>query len=181
MITIISGTNRPDSSTLKVARAVENIYRKIEVETQLLDLQDLPSEIFDPSSYANKPEGFDVFTKAVLESEGLVIVTPEYNGGPPGVLKYFIDMLPFPESFERRPVAFIGLAAGMWGALRPVEQLQQVFGYRNAYIFPERVFFPGIMSLLSDESKLKSCQEWELVEKQCRDFVAYARTLNAKE
>ena len=48
MITIISGTNRPDSSTLKIAREVEDIYRKLEVETQLLDLQELPKEILTP-------------------------------------------------------------------------------------------------------------------------------------
>ena len=47
MITIISGTNRPDSSTLKVARQVEGIYRKLQVEVQLLDLQELPKEIFE--------------------------------------------------------------------------------------------------------------------------------------
>ena len=177
MITIISGTNRPDSSTLKIARAVEGIYRNLEVETCLLDLQELPQQIFDPSSYAIKPVGFTQFTQPILESKGLVIVTPEYNGGPPGVLKYFIDMLPFPESFEHRPVAFVGLAAGMWGGLRPVEQLQQIFGYRNAHIFPDRVFMPGIMSLLSDESKLKSGLEWELLEKQCKDFVHFSKAL----
>ena len=44
MITIIAGTNRPDSSTLKIAREVEDIYRKLEVKTQLLDLQELPQE-----------------------------------------------------------------------------------------------------------------------------------------
>ena len=49
-------------------------------------------------------------------------------------------MLKFPESFEKRPVCFTGLGAGIWGALRPVEQLQAIFGYRNAYLFPERVF-----------------------------------------
>ena len=140
MITIISGTNRPDSSTLKIAREVEDIYRKLEVETQLLDLQELPKEIFDPSSYEIKPLSFNKFTQPILEAKGLVVIAPEYNGGPPGVLKYFIDMLPFPESFEHRPVAFIGLAAGMWGGLRPVEHLQQIFGYRNAHIFPDRVF-----------------------------------------
>ena len=62
-------------------------------------------------------------------------------------------MLPFPESFERRPVCFIGLSAGIWGALRPVEQLQAIFGYRNALIFPERVFMPGIGKLLDDSGK----------------------------
>jgi len=106
--------------------------------------------IFSPASYAAKPAGFSKSTDAILAADGLVIVTPEYNGGIPGILKYFIDMLPFPESFEHRPVFFVGLAAGIWGALRPVEQLQAIFCYRNAYIFPERVFMPGINKLLDE-------------------------------
>ncbi|MDR3456263.1 MAG: hypothetical protein P4N60_02365 [Verrucomicrobiae bacterium] len=53
-------------------------------------------------------------------------------------------MLPFPERFEHRPGCFVGLAAGIWGALRPGEQLQAIFGCRNAHIFPERVFMPGV-------------------------------------
>ena len=38
---------------------------------------------------------------------------------------------------------FTGLSAGVWGALRPIEQLQAIFGYRNACLFPERVFMPA--------------------------------------
>lgn len=178
MIVIISGTNRPDSSTVRVAKAVQDIYRNLEIDTQFLDLIDLPEDLFKPTSYASKPESFAKFTNPILDSKGLVIVTPEYNGGPPGVLKYFIDMLPFPDSFEHRPVAFIGLSAGMWGALRPVEQLQQIFGYRNAFIYPDRVFLPGIISLLSDENKLKSSQEWELVEQQCEGFMKFVNALS---
>src|SRR5262249_35787730 len=136
MIVIISGTNRPGSNTRKVTSRVEATYKTLGVKTQLLDLTEMPQEIFLPTSYAEKPAGFSKFTDAILASDGVVIVTPEYNGGVPGVLKYFIDMLPFPESFEARPVCFVGLAAGVWGALRPVEQLQAIFGYRNAYIFP---------------------------------------------
>ncbi|MES1180993.1 MAG: NAD(P)H-dependent oxidoreductase, partial [Verrucomicrobiota bacterium] len=148
MIVILSGTNRPGSNTRKVAAHVEAAYKSLGVETQLLDLAHLPAEIFSPSSYAEKPAAFKKFTDAILAADGVVIVTPEYNGSVPGILKYFIDMLPFPESFEQRPVCFVGLAAGIWGALRPVEQLQAIFGYRNAFIFPERVFMPGIGKLL---------------------------------
>jgi len=127
MIVIISGTNRPGSNTRKVAARVEAAYNTHGVKPALLDLADLPPEIFSPTSYAAKPAAFSRFTAAVLAADGLVVVTPEYNGSLPGILKYFIDMLPFPESFERRPVCFVGLAAGMWGALRPVEQLQARF------------------------------------------------------
>lgn len=115
MITLISGTNRPASNTRKVTAVIEGIYR---------DLHDLPLELFAPGAYAEKPAAFAPFAQGVLEASGLVVVTPEYNGSMPGVLKVFIDHLKFPESFEGKPVCFVGLAAGMWGALRGVEQLQ---------------------------------------------------------
>jgi len=131
-ITIVSGTNRPRSCTRQIAAQVEAIYRALDLRVRLLDLADLPPELFAPAAYAEKPPAFAPFPAAVLDADGLVVVTPEYNGGIPGVLEYFIDMLPFPESFEGRAVCFVGLAAGMWGALRPVEQRQAIFGYCNA-------------------------------------------------
>src|SRR5437667_12770632 len=115
MITLIVGTNRPGSNTRKVAWHVEEIYAGLKVPLRVLDLADMPQEIFSPTSYAEKPKEFHPFADAVLQSSGLHVVTPEYNGSVPGVLKYFIDMLKFPESFERRPVCFTGLSAGIWG------------------------------------------------------------------
>ena len=141
----------------------------------------MPAEIFLPSSYATKPAGFSKFTDAVLASDGLVVVTPEYNGSVPGVLKYFIDMLPFPESFERRPVCFVGLAAGIWGALRPVEQLQAIFGYRNALIFPERVFMPGISKLLDASGKFTNDDIPKRLTSQATGFVDFVEKLRAKK
>ncbi len=150
VLTLIVGTNRPASNTRRVARQIENVYTALGVPLHVLDLAKLPPEIFFPSAYGEKPKSFAPFAEAILQAEGLVVVTPEYNGGLPGVLKYFIDMLKFPESFEGRPVCFIGLGAGKWGALRPVEQLQMIFGYRNAYLYPERVFLPNINDLLDE-------------------------------
>jgi chromate reductase, NAD(P)H dehydrogenase (quinone) len=181
MIVILSGTNRPGSNTRKVTAEVESIYKSLGVTTQLLDLATMPPEIFSPASYAEKPAAFKKFTDAILAADGLVIVTPEYNGSLPGVLKYFIDMLPFPESFEQRPVCFVGLAAGIWGALRPVEQLQAIFGYRNAYIFPERVFMPGIHKLLDDAGRLTSPDIEKRLKKQAADFVGFVESLRAKK
>jgi NAD(P)H-dependent FMN reductase len=103
-ILVLAGTNRPGSNTRKMAALVHGCYQKQGTPMELLDLSDLPAELFNPSSYAEKPAAFAKFSEAVLGSSGVVVVTPEYNGSFPGVLKYFIDMLPFPESFEKRPV-----------------------------------------------------------------------------
>jgi chromate reductase len=177
MITLIVGTNRPGSNTRKVAAQLEEIYAELKVPLNVLDMAKLPPEIFSPTSYAEKPKSFQPFADAVLQSTGLHIVTPEYNGSVPGVLKYFIDMLKFPESFEHKPVCFTGLAAGIWGALRPVEQLQAIFGYRNAHIFPTRVFMPQIYNLLDDTGKIKDAELLGRLKSQVEGFAKFAEHL----
>ena len=177
MIAMIVGTNRPGSNTRKVAAQVEGIYGGLGVPLEVLDLAKMPPEIFSPSSYAQKPKSFLPFAETILRSSGLVLVTPEYNGGMPGVLKYFIDMLKFPESFEARPVCFVGLAAGMWGALRPVEQLQSIFGYRNAHLYPQRVFLPKINDLLDAEGHLTDPEILERLESQAKGFIEFVERI----
>jgi len=177
MIALIVGTNRPGSNTRKVVAQIEAFYAALKVPLLVLDLAQLPPEIFSPGSYAEKPKSFQLFADAVLQSAGLHVVTPEYNGSVPGVLKYFIDMLKFPESFEQKPVCFTGLAAGIWGALRPVEQLQAIFSYRNAHIFPTRVFLPQINNLLDASGKIKDAEQIARLKAQVDGFVEFVERL----
>lgn len=177
MMTLLVGTNRPGSNTRKISREIEGIYERLAVPLTVLDLAYLPHEIFLPSSYGEKPDAFRPFSEGILASSGLVVVSPEYNGSVPGILKYFIDMLKFPESFERRPVCFIGLGAGIWGALRPIEQLQAIFGYRNAFLFPERVFLPKVNDLLNDSGRIKDPEILARLEKQAVGFIDFVEKL----
>lgn len=177
MISLIAGTNRPGSNTRKIAAHLEEFYAELKVPLCVLDFAHLPPEIFSPASYAEKPKSFQPFADAILQSDGLHVVTPEYNGGIPGILKYFIDMLKFPESFERRPVCFTGVAAGIWGALRPVEQLQQIFSYRNAYLYPERVFLPQINNLLDASGRLKDAELSGRLKAQAHGFTDFVERL----
>ncbi len=176
MIEIIAGTNRPGSNTLKVAKIILGKYHTLGAEAQLLSLEEMPQEIFNPSSYGEKPVSFAPIQERILNARGLHLVTPEYNGSFPGVLKYFIDMLKFPESFEHRCVAYTGVAAGIWGAFRSVEQIQMIFGYRNAYNLPERVWIPGINKKLSEDEKTITDELIDQhLDKQCREFVEFVR------
>lgn len=176
-ILIISGTNRPGSNALKIARILEGHYQKAGAPVALYSLAEMPAEIFNPSSYASKPQAWAAVQQRVVDSLGLHVVTPEYNGSFPGVLKYFVDMLKFPESFERKPVAFTGEAAGMWGGLRSVEQLQQIFGYRNALIYCDRVFIPGVVQKIDAEGKLLDSAIDDRLAKQAAGFASFAQKL----
>lgn len=153
MITVISGTNRPASNTVKVARlAVEGLHRAGE-EVKLIDLTELPAEIFDGASYGEKPASFARFQDAILATDGILTVIPEYNGACPGVMKYFIDMLRFPDSLYEKPAGFIGISAGPWGAVRAVEQIEMVFQYRHAHLFGRRIFIPNVGTALDDQGR----------------------------
>jgi chromate reductase len=173
-IVVISGTNRAESRSLQLARHVEEIYGGLGAATQLLDLAQLPGDIFHPGIYGEKPASFQPWADAITGSAGLALIVPEYNGSFPGILKYFIDLLPFPESFEGRPVSFIGLASGGWGALRAVEHLQGVFGYRNAHIFPKRVFLPQVGANFQQDGSLAPDLEKRL-HQQAESFLHYVQ------
>ena len=95
----------------------------------------------------------------------------------PGALKLFIDLLPYPESFEGRPICYIGIASGQFGALRPVEHLQQVFGYRNAYNFPKRVFVPAVHNVANVKMELLTRELESRLAGQADDFIQFCRSL----
>jgi NAD(P)H-dependent FMN reductase len=176
-ILIVSGTNRPGSNALRISELVLASYRRIGADASIFSLADLPAEIFVPTSYASKPPSFASIQQRVLESGGLHVVTPEYNGSFPGVLKYFIDMLKFPESFEQKPVAFVGEAAGTWGGLRSVEQLQMIFGYRNAWVLPNRVFIPAVHTRFDAEGKFVDGEILKRIDEQADAFAKFITAL----
>lgn len=175
-IMIIAGANRPDSNAMRLARAIAAHYSRQSVAADLFSLSQMPAEIFDPAAYARKPPAFLAIQQQVLDAAGLHVITPEYNGSFPGILKYFIDMLKFPESFEHKPVAFVGEAAGQWGALRAVEQLQMIFSYRNAHTFPNRVFIAAVREKFDAAGNLDPTID-ERLAKQTAGFAEFCHRL----
>jgi len=64
----------------------------------------------------------------VKAADALLIATPEYNHGVPGVLKNAMDWLSRPpraSALEGKPTALIGASAGMTGTARAQDQLRQ--------------------------------------------------------
>jgi NAD(P)H-dependent FMN reductase len=176
-ILIIAGTNRPNSNALKVARVLERHYAAAGVPTDLLNIEDLPCELFQGTVYKNKPPVMVALQERVIAAAGLHVVTPEYNGSFPGALKYFIDLLKYPDSFEHKPVAYVGEASGSWGGLRAVEQLQMVFGYRHAHSYPVRVFIAGVNKLFDQGGSLTDAEIDRRLADQAKGFAQYIRRL----
>lgn len=176
MISIIAGTNRPQSRTLQVANVIKSFLDQNGVANQLVDLQKLSFKELDGTQYSkNKPQSINDAVESLHRSQGYLIVAPEYNGSMPGILKYFIDHWEYPKTFEYMPVAFVGLG-GRFGGIRPIEHLQQVMGYRNSFIFPERVFLFNAWDAVKD-GKITDPLTLKLLENQALDFSRFIDAL----
>ena len=175
-IVVLSGTNRPGANALNVATYIANIYADLGVPHKIMSLADLPQDVFTPDVYASKPESFSGMQQQILDAAGLHVVTPEYNSSFPGILKYFIDLLKFPESFEHKPVALVGEAAGRWGGMRPVEQLAQIFQYRSGLVHAHRVFLPSISDKIDDAGNVSDDFSAKLLRHQCEAFAEFVRS-----
>ena len=175
---VISGTNRPGSRTLKVARYIQSLYKQEGEEIGLIDLAHVGLELLGPAAeYGEKiPPVMKKVIDEINKSDGLIMVCPEYNGSMPGALKYFMDHWSYPTSYEYRPVAFVGLG-GRFGALRPVEHLQGVFGFRNAFIYPERVFITDVFRALDPDGNILDVKLEALLKAQVRGFQKFTKAL----
>lgn len=176
MIVVISGSNRPGNNSSVVAKALEAMVVDAGETIFPIDLETLPPDLFTPAAYAEKPAAFEPIQEAILAADGILTVVPEYNGSFPGSLKYFIDCLRFPESLVGIPSAFVGVAAGKWGGIRAVEQLEMVFQYRHAHLYGRRVFLGGIFGSITD-GRLADQEALNRMQELVGGFVPFCQAL----
>jgi len=89
-------------------------------------------------------------------------------------------MLPFPQGFDQRPCAFVGLAAGQFQGLRAVEAFQMVAGYRMAYQYPRRVFIGSSFKQFAD-GKLTDEDLDQRIKAQCEGFAGFVQQVGGNQ
>jgi chromate reductase len=105
----------------------------------MVDLADIPLYNADVES-AGAPPAVVALRQAVAEADALLIATPEYNHGVPGVLKNTVDWLSRPpraSALNGKPVAIMGASPGMSGTARAQAQLRQAFVFTDSYAMPQ--------------------------------------------
>ena len=126
-IGIILGSTRPNRNGEQVARWVlEAASQREDAEFELVDLRDYPlphlDEPMPPSLGQYQNEHTKQWADTIASFDGFVIVTPEYNHGPSGVLKNALDFL-YAE-WNNKAVGFVSY--GAVGGARAVEHLRLV-------------------------------------------------------
>jgi chromate reductase len=108
------------------------------LELSIFDLREIP--LYDGDVEAKgDPDGVARFKAAIRAADGVLIATPEYNDGVPGVLTNAIDWasrLPGRAPLTLKPVALMGASLSQVGTARAQAHLRQMLSHANARTLP---------------------------------------------
>src|SRR5947207_15211345 len=161
---LLIGTNRQDRKSILAAQwLVEQMRSRGDIETRLFDVADfaLPHDDYGQEIKDQFPEWRD----AIVNADGLVIVTPEYNHGYPGVLKAVLDLLL--REYVHKAVAFVGVSAGPWGGTRVIESLVAMVRELGLAVTFTDLNFPKVQNTFNEAGKLLD----PAFEKRAKDFL----------
>ena len=175
MITLLVGTNRPNSRARRVAALYASLLHDLNTDTQLLDLADLPVDVLENALYHNagKHEAFNRLAARLDASDKIVFFVPEYNCSLPGVLKLFIDALPYQGGLRGKKAALVGLGTGSQGGALALSHLTDILMYLNSAVLPQRVRLPFIDKELTAEGQLASPLLAQLLREQAAALLAF--------
>lgn len=146
----------------------------------VLSIDDFPVYNGDVEAESGVPEQVERVKQAIRDADGLVIATPEYNGGVPGVLKNAIDWLSrppgdIPKVFHGKPVVLMGATPGGMGtAFSQTAWLQTLRHLRMRLWVGGGPFYVSGASGSFDESGLADDELAQRIADYMAGFAAFA-------
>ncbi len=150
-IPLVLGTNRQGRASENVARWLfEKMSEREEIETKLFDVRDfdLPQDDYGTAIGKDFPD----WRESIIRADGLVIVTPEYNHGYPGILKSVLDLLL--KEYIHKAVGLVGVSAAPWGGTRVVEACVPMVRELGLAVTFSDLNFPQVQNKFDENGKL---------------------------
>ena len=166
-----------------IQQAAEILKGSKEVALDHADYREFEMPIYDGDleERSGIPPGGREFVRRIQAADGLVISTPEYNGGIPGTLKNAIDWASRDDSdpFEKKPVLLIGASPGRLGAVRGLWHTRVPFEALGAYVYPEMFGVPAARQAFTDSGAFADPKNRERLEALIGAYLRYVDSLAA--
>jgi NAD(P)H-dependent FMN reductase len=171
-IPIILGTARRGRESENAARFVfEQTKKRADIETELIDVCKLPMKLDDAGEQMKDP----MLSATIERCDGLIIVTPEYNHGYPGLLKHALDMNL--EEYIHKAVGICGVSAGSFGGARAIEALLPVMRELGLVTIFWDVNFGNVKKLFDEQGNLLDQSYVRRLDKFLNELIWMARVL----
>jgi NAD(P)H-dependent FMN reductase len=128
-----------------------NLLKEMDIsDHEILDLMEYNFPLFNERlKYQDSPTPDMIsFSDKIKSAGGVIIISPEYNGGPPASLKNAVDLLT--DEWRRKPVAFVTVSDGNFAGTQAVILLQFTFWKLGALTLPATMRLPNIMNSFNE-------------------------------
>ena len=157
---IIVGSRRPNRAADEVIPWVMNkVSERGSFEAELLDLRDWdlplfqehPGSLGDPSDPTYSQPIVKAWNHKIREAQAILIITPEYLHGMPGLLKNAMDNVFASFAFRNKPVAAVAYSTGIAGGARAIENLAHVALEAELILLRNTVIIPFVDHAFADD------------------------------
>ena len=146
-IAILSASIRQGRNSHRVALYFQDYIQEHKLgDVDLIDLNAYNFPLFEERlQYMTDPDPKILdFQQRIASADGVVIVTPEYNGGYPASLKNVIDLLY--KDWQRKPIAMATVSAGPFGGAQVMTSLVFSLWKIGAWVVPAMFPVPQVQN-----------------------------------
>ncbi len=151
-ISIISSSIRPERNSHRVVLYFKKYLEENGLaKPEILDLKEYNFPLFENTlkTQKNPASNLIAFTEKIKLSNGIIIVTPEYNGSYPASLKNVIDVLY--EEWKHKPIAIVTVSAGPFGGSQALVALQFTLWKMKAWTIPAMFSVPLVQTAYDEK------------------------------
>jgi len=164
--TIISGTNRRESNTYRIALHYQKALGKKGINATLVTLENL-------NPLADDGEFKRIERETLIPTGKYVFISPEYNGSIPGILKLFIDEADWRTAWKDKKAMLVGVSTGRAGNLRGMDHLTSILHHMNIHVLPNMLPISQVDRFLDSNGQVTDPGIVAAIDKQIGQFIVF--------
>ena len=166
MITVISGTNRSDSMTLRIAGLYHKLLLERSEDVKLLSLEN--KQVWERGT-----EMIAIEKEYLIPADKFLFIMPEYNASFPGILKLMMDNSDIKKCWWYKKATLVGISDGRAGNLRGIEHMTSILHYMKVNVLYNKVLLSRINEEINSKGTLLKHETEEIVKQQVEDLVNF--------
>lgn len=186
-IAVIVGSTREGSFNRALGEVAAASLEAQGASVTRIDLAAFDLPLYSAALEANAfPPDAVKLKELFVAQDGLLFVSPEYNGSLPPLLKNAIDWASRPTgdeglvaltAYRGKAAAIMSASISPFGGLRGLMHLRQILSTIQMLVIPEQVLVPNAYAAFAEDGSLKEPLPASLVEMTAGRLIAVAKAL----
>jgi NAD(P)H-dependent FMN reductase len=188
-ILAFAGSSRKDSVNKKLLLQATEMARTLGAKVTVIDLKDLKIPFYDGDleKTSGLPEGAQKLRNLISSNDAIMIATPEYNGGMPGVLKNALDWASRSGNGDARDIfagkkfAIMSASPGGYGGARALTNLRALIQAIGGNVIDQQVAVPHAFEAFTAKGELNIESLKEALSGEIQELVKSSQTKAATD